>query len=88
MYPLYSLLFYVCGDCYEVLDIKDYFVVVCVCYIKYMCGAVLFVWLFCVFGGDTQQRFGWDLECVVLDSSNQAPLGGLALNGLERLLMD
>lgn len=87
--PTLSIVVLCVWDCYEVLGIEDYFVVVCVCYmIKYVGGAILFVWLFCEFGGDTQQRFGWDPDCVVLDSSNQAPLSGLAFHGLERLLVD
>ena len=36
------------------LGIEDYFVVVWVCYMKYVYEAVLFDWLFYVFGGDTK----------------------------------
>lgn len=33
---------------YGMLDIKNYSVVVWVCYVKYACGVVLFSWLCCV----------------------------------------
>ena len=55
-------------DCYGLLVIEGYLVVVRVCCMKYACGVVLLAWLFYVFGGDTQRGFGCDLEYVVLFS--------------------
>ena len=45
-------------DCYGLLVIEGYLVVVRVCCMKYACGVVLLAWLFYVFGGDTQLGIG------------------------------
>lgn len=76
-------------NCHGMFSIKDYSVVAWVYICEIYVWGSLIVWLCCVFGANTQPKFGWDPEFVVFDSLNHTPLDGLtASHSLRHLPVD